>query len=437
MKKLISILALSISVSTAGASVPTWFETDSASAVKARTLRDFPHKLSDARTLFPDLSQKDIDKYVKQKLIETLVIDDTVRIHRKAKGNLPLLLEKPAGKWICRGAAASDKRKGYVNDILKESKGDGSLSNLRKVRIRFSIEVPYNDMFAGDTLSVWMPVPMKSVRQPEVKIISASPTAIAISTPYRSVHNTMFFKAPVVKNDTAKFEYVAEYIVGAQYYSPEYILSHIKPYDKESVIYKKYTAAESPNIPRMTELARKIVGKETNPFKCSELVYDYIIKNYPWAGAREYSTIPCIPEYVIAEGHGDCGQVSLLYISLMRSLGIPARWESGWMLHPGEKNLHDWAEVYFEGVGWVPVDASFGRYLSADNPKAVNFYSTGMDFYRLAANLGVNGDFFPAKKHIRSETVDSQMGEVETGKANLFYPGWDMNMEIISNQPLN
>lgn len=140
---------------------------------------------------------------------------------------------------------------------------------------------------------------------------------------------------------------------------------------------------------------------------------------------------------MIAERHGDCGQVSLLYISLMRTLGVPARWESGWMLHPGEKNLHDWAETYYEGVGWVPVDVSFGRMTNNDDKRIRNFYSTGIDSHRLIANKGVGMPFYPAKKYVRSETVDAQMGEVECSRGNLFYPAWDQHLEILSQKPVN
>ena len=139
---------------------------------------------------------------------------------------------------------------------------------------------------------------------------------------------------------------------------------------------------------------------------------------------------------MIREGHGDCGQVSLLYISLMRSLGVPARWESGWMLHPRERNLHDWAEVYFEGIGWVPVDVSFGRYTAATDPRAVTFYSKGMDAHRFAANHGVSGEMYPRKRFVRSETVDAQLGEVESTRGNLFYPGWSMSMKLNDVHPV-
>ncbi|MDE6043600.1 MAG: C40 family peptidase, partial [Muribaculaceae bacterium] len=110
----------------------------------------------------------------------------------------------------------------------------------------------------------------------------------------------------------------------------------------------------------------------------------------------------------------------------------PARWESGWMMHPGELNYHDWAEVYFQGVGCVPVDCSFGRYENAADPRTRNFYSHGMDAYRLAANSGVCGPLVPEKRFVRSETVDQQAGELECSKGNIFYPGFRRRMRVES-----
>ena len=61
-----------------------------------------------------------------------------------------------------------------------------------------------------------------------------------------------------------------------------------------------------------------------------------------------------------------------------------------------------------------------------------DYYHNGMDHWRLSANQGICGDFFPPKRFIRSETVDNQAGEVESTKGNLFYPGWNQHLEIIS-----
>ena len=53
----------------------------------------------------------------------------------------------------------------------------------------------------------------------------------------------------------------------------------------------------------------------------------------------EYSTIENIPEYVLDNHKGDCGQVSLLFITLCRISGIPAHFQSGFMMHPKAWNL--------------------------------------------------------------------------------------------------
>ena len=99
------------------------------------------------------------------------------------------------------------------------------------------------------------------------------------------------------------------------------------------------------------------------------------------------------------------------------------------MLHPGDVNLHDWAEAYFEGIGWVPVDVSFGR-IKNENDKVDHYFLGGIDAYRYYVNDDYSGDFFPAKTHLRSETVDFQRGEVEWKGENLYFGRWKYNMQV-------
>lgn len=197
---------------------------------------------------------------------------------------------------------------------------------------------------------------------------------------------------------------------------------------------KKYTSEVAPHIvfsDKIKETTAQVVGNETNPYKKLRLIYEWIDTNFPWASAREYSTIENIPEYVLANRHGDCGQVSLLMITMARYAGIPAKWQSGWMMHPGNINLHDWAEVYFEGQGWVPVDQSFGRVKSAKgNDNAYFFYTKGLDAYRMIVNQDISAPFYPAKIYPRSETVDFQRGEVEWRGGNLYFNRWDYDMNV-------
>lgn len=420
------------------AKLPTWIEPDSAAAIHSRLLSDFNLTLDEGLAMIqeqhPQVTIDSLREFAAKHYVEVMEIDGVERMHRKSPRNLNLLNPAYNGGWKMRGWNASPARISYADSVIKYTKGKLADGGKHRVRIRFEINVPADSALMGDTLRVWMPFPLDTDRQTDVRLVDASQGYI-ISDPKQSMHSTIYMEAPA---DTAgnHFAYEAEFTTHGAYISPERIKADIRDYDKSSDDYARYTAFDNPHIIRLDSLAHAIVGDETDPYRCSELVYDYIIQRYPWAGAREYSTIPCMPQYVLDEGHGDCGQVSLLYISLMRTLGIPARWESGWMLHPGEKNLHDWAEVYYEGIGWVPVDVSFGRYVNSGDKAIEKFYSTGIDSHRFVANKGVSGAFHPAKKYVRSETVDAQLGEVECTRGNLFYPAWNCSMQILSQTPV-
>lgn len=421
---------------------PQWLESDSAMAIKSRLLSDFSLTFEEGAEKIiadhPELTINDVKEFANKHYIEVMEIDGQLRMHKKSPRNLNLLNPDYNGGWKMRGANASEARISYADSVIRWSKGKLADGGAHRVKIRFTIDVPFDSALIGDTLRVWMPYPMETDRQSDVELLSSYPSDCVVSKLSQSPHSTIYFQSPSpASGDTAHFEYVAEFTAKGAYFSPDKILTEMKPFDKTSDLYKKYTAFDNRHIIRLDSLAKEIVGKETNPYKQSELVYDYIIQRYPWAGAREYSTLECIPQYVIDKGHGDCGQVALLYISLMRTLGVPTRWESGWMLHPGETNLHDWAEIYYEGIGWVPVDVSFGRYTSSNDASIQKFYSTGIDSHRFIANKAVGAQFYPAKKYVRSETVDAQLGEVESSRGNLFYPAWNQHLEIESSKPIS
>ena len=436
-KSLLLLLALPLMMA---AQSSRWIESDSLKAINERIARDFPITVEEGKQqilkLYPSLTPAQVDDYITKGYIETLEINGKNMMYRKSPRNLPLIAKdmREADGWFYRGSQAPYVRRSMAKYTIDSSKGEGEPVVPQRVTINFKVTVPYDPALEGDTLRVWMPYPLETARQSNVTLDYVSQPDYILSTPDRSVHSTIYMEAPA-KKDGNTFEITVNYDVAAQYFSPEFILSNLKPYDKSSQVYQKYTAFDGPHY-KYLPIAKEIVGNETNPFRQSEMVYDWIIERYPWAGAREYSTLDCIPQYVLDHGYGDCGQVSLLYISLMRSLGVPARWESGWMLHPGEKNYHDWAEVYFEGVGWVPVDTSFGRYRHDSDQRVHNFHSTGQDNYRFASNNGIGGQLYPEKKFVRSETVDFQAGEVETSKGNLFYPLWDSQFTIVSMKPL-
>ena len=245
--------------------------------------------------------------------------------------------------------------------------------------------------------------------------------------------------------DTLKAGYDLSFTSYNQYFSN--LEEQIQPYDTTSLIYKTYTAERERHIvftDKIKALADSLTAGVTEPYEKVKRIWCWVTENIPWAGARDYSTIPNIPMYVLENGHGDCGQVSLLFMTMARYKGVPARWQSGWMLHPGHVNLHDWAEVYYEGVGWVPVDQSFG-YSGGDTDKADTtsvltddqqmlkfFFSKGLDAYRLIVNdeYGKWAPLYPAKIYPHNDEVDFQMGEAEWRGGNILNGGWKCWMDV-------
>ena len=79
----------------------------------------------------------------------------------------------------------------------------------------------------------------------------------------------------------------------------------------------------------MRKFSREVVGDEKNPYRIAQKLFA-AVDRIPWAGALEYSTITNISDYALHAGHADCGQQTLLLMTLLRLNGIPARWQSGW-----------------------------------------------------------------------------------------------------------
>jgi hypothetical protein len=146
-----------------------------------------------------------------------------------------------------------------------------------------------------------------------------------------------------------------------------------------------------------------------------------------------------LSDYCLRHRYGDCGQEALLFITLCRCRGIPARWQTGWDIFPGALDIHDWTEIYLAPYGWVPVDPWAGifatRYSPALRPserrELRDFYFGGLDFYRMAANSDHSQALEPPKMTMRSDDVDFQRGELETTHTNIYFNHYRYNLNVV------
>ena len=414
------------------------YKMDSIVDIGRRIRLDFRLTETDVKSqlskYFPDLDPATMQKWENTLKLEMRPIDGEKRYFKNAVANL-FRLDDEARKF-------KDQVDGIQVDsldlfclqhtakVISATKTSGEPVLPVYMILTYTVKAKLNAVPEGKIIRCWMPFPREEyVRQKNIKLLKSDPEAVAIA-PENDLQRSVYLEKKAVKDQPTVFQIEFEVETSAQYFdlNPD----QIKPYDTESEVYKENTKERLPQIvftPQIKQLANRILGDETNALLKVQKIYNWISDSVRWASALEYSTIPDIPGYVIKTHHGDCGMQTLLFMTLARSQGIPVKWQSGWMLHPREINLHDWCEVYYEGIGWVPLDQSFGLQDSPDS-KIHNFYRSGIDSYRLIVNDDYSRKLVPEKKFPRSEPYDFQRGELEWEGGNLYFNQWSWDMEV-------
>ena len=397
-----------------------------ADQVKAKVRKDIP-----------DLSDAEFVRWDAHGLFEHLDIDGQRLYFNRAPANLFHLSAEAAARQKGGTAFVASGLPEQVNDnyidfdrkVIAEAKASGKTSVLpRRVQVTQTLTVDAGAVPAGKTVRAWIPYPRADKGQQEdIRFISSQPSAHRIA-PESALQRTVYLEQPAQAGKPTVFKITYEVTLYAQYHAIDpskvtagKITPELAPFVAERAPHVVFTEP-------LRVFSKQVVGDATNPYEIAQRIYA-AVDDIPWAGAREYSTIPDISAYTLHAGHGDCGEQTLLLITLMRMNGIPARWQSGWTFTDGKyDDIHDWAEIYLVPYGWVPVDVTYGRLASSD-PALRWFYLGGLDNYRIAFNDDFSQPFVPAKQHFRSDTVDSQRGEVEWDGGNVYYDKWDYHFD--------
>ena len=392
------------------------------------------------RKYIPDVTDRQMDEWEKTGELECRVIDGEKRYFHNAAPNLFRINKACAALKAKRDTPGRDGDQKVRSDntraIMKQaSRAKGRLGDPKHFRIRYTVTVKPDVVPAGETVRCWLPMPRTDVmRQQNVKLLSTSQPDYQRS-PMTYAHSTVYMEKKAEAGKPTVFSEEFEFDAYGAWFDLD--TASVKAYDTTTPLYKTYTSERDQHIvftPQIRALAERLTAGVTTPLAKARRIFKWIDANFPWASAREYSTIENIPEYVLANNHGDCGQVTLLFLTLCRSIGIPAHFQSGFMLHPGDENLHDWGEIYIQDLGWVPVDMSFGIPAYAKNEKETFFFLGGIDSFRMVVNNDFGCPLYPAKQYPRSETVDFQRGEVEWAGGNLYFDKWKWNLEVLERE---
>ena len=130
--------------------------------------------------------------------------------------------------------------------------------------------------------------------------------------------------------------------------------------------YSDATALDLPqSVPeRVRLLAEEVTGEHESVYEKARALAWHLRNSYEYAFAAENDE--ALPEgrdavdwFLFETRKGTGGQFSSAFVVLARSVGIPARVVSGWVISEGvdlqtvyADQAHQWAEVAFEGIGW-------------------------------------------------------------------------------------
>ena len=394
------------------------------------------------RKQIPDLTDAEFADWDAHGLFEHMYIDGARMYFKRSPSNLFHLsaeadaMRKGQPHFAASGLPVqiNDDYMDYDRKVITQARAAGHPSVLpQTVRVTQTLTVDADAVPAGKIVRAWIPYPRAILGQQEaIRYISSQPPVHDIAPP-STLQRSVYLEQTAQAGKPTAFSVTYEVTLYAQYHAidpakvvPAKVTPQLAPYLAERAPHIVFTEP-------LRVFSRQVVGSATNPYRIAQKIFA-AVDHIPWAGAREYSTIPDLSAYTLHAGHGDCGEQTMLLITLMRMNGIPARWQSGWTFTRGDyDDIHDWAEIYLAPYGWIPVDVTYGR-LDSDDPALKWFYLGGLDNFRIAFNDDFSRNLVPAKRFFRSDTVDSQRGEVEWDGGNLYYDEWnyDFAWKILS-----
>ncbi|MBD5129427.1 MAG: transglutaminase domain-containing protein [Ruminococcaceae bacterium] len=145
-------------------------------------------------------------------------------------------------------------------------------------------------------------------------------------------------------------DYVREIYMGV----PEQLKEPIAQYIVDNLL----------DIPEVAELSRYGYGDCETEYAAALAVADYLRDNYVYSLNARVSSRDPVMSFLNDTKSGHCALYASSMAMIMRTLGVPARYCTGFAAKPTDsagavlrsKNLHAWCEVYFDELGWVTFD---------------------------------------------------------------------------------
>jgi hypothetical protein len=368
--------------------------------------REYPLSYADVfkelRALIPDLSERDMRKWEEDHSLEFHLIDGEKKYFSYCLPDLFKLNREAAGRAKIPARKTGDAAR-YPQETITSFENGVPLS--KKIDISFGFFQDMGSLPDRTLLRAWIPYVRSNRFQSRIKIVRSSVENFVLPKD-DGLTSMIYFEKVMDKKNNANREWARYWrqpspswispFKKAERFDDSFFICHFV-YEFESAGYykninpqdirpgrianpefAKYTRETENN--RFTlylmKLSSTIIGPETNDYLKAKKIYQWICENIIWTVAKP--VVGDYAEYTAKYKSGDCGAKANLFISLCRLNHIPARPQAGWRVEPdGAHSQHGWAQVYFEPLGWLPVDPDAGSHLIHHTNDKIKFFYFG------------------------------------------------------------
>ena len=278
---------------------------------------------------------------------------------------------------------------GESRPVFFDISGKPGYKNFRERRsytISYSVDARILEASRPNSLYLWMPVPITSSSQRNVRLVSRT------TNPFVENHRGVsLFK---LDNLTAGSSHSVNLSYNVEVYAVETGIRPVYIRQGNTPLLALYT--QNSNLipaenPRIRTMVNTIVGREQNPYIKARMLYDWIINNIQIVEALSSPANNAAD--ILERRESDPYHTALLFAAMARAARVPCVPVAGVLVNRNNRTLrHYWTEIWIDDFGWLPVDPVMGAgsvpssYIFKQD--LANYYFGNLDSQRIAFSRG-------------------------------------------------
>ena len=307
-------------------------------------------------------------------------------------GDQEIRVRVPDGASSGRIFIRTDKTESNSYNITVDSESHKSFSDNCIYLVSLSANITDIVSSGEGNITLRIPKPPLTSFQRSVEVTVSNPEPVI-----PEYMNTIVHQFTVKKNPPKKISVSHNMVISVWAVNTAVNPQNIKPLSEKSKSLYGACLYQDSLVPaadeKITELAKNICQKETNPYIRAKKIFTYMIENFKVESIPEESKRKAVD--LLSKKKGDSYDFSVIFSALCRASGIPCRNLSGILVDSNRNTKnHFWNEIYLEKAGWIPVDTALGAGMEYEAFKKQNpdsyYYFGNLDSQHILFSRGWN-----------------------------------------------